>query len=121
MSRAALLLLGISLVMGLSGCASAPVKATLQPDGSQSAKIIVKDGYKPAEIVAEANKPLKVEFYRDEEHEKSCDSELVIPSENVKLHLPIRESQIVEIKAQPPGEVVFKCGMDMMHGKIAFK
>jgi Cu+-exporting ATPase len=105
----------------LTGC-SKPVKATLQPDGSQTVKVIVKGGFSPANIEAEANKPLKIEFYRDEDpNVHSCDQELLIPSENVNLHLPVHESQIVEIKPQAKGEVEFQCGMHMFKGKVSFK
>jgi plastocyanin domain-containing protein len=117
---AALMMLGC-LVMCLSACASKPVEATQNPDGTQSVKVLVKQGYQPSKIEAKAGKPLKVEFYRDEGEGHSCDQDLVMPSENVNLHLPNRESQIVEIKAQPAGEVAFYCGMKMMQGKITFK
>ncbi len=116
-----ILLAGV-LVLGLSGCASKPVEADLGVDGVQSAKVIVQHGYKPNHIVAKAGKPLKVEFYRDEEGGgHSCGEELVIPSENIKIKLPARESQIVEIKAQPAGELVFTCGMNMLKGTITFE
>jgi plastocyanin domain-containing protein len=111
----------LGLMCALTGCASAPVQATLNPDGSQSAKVTVQMGYKPGNIVAEAGKPLKLEFYRDEE-QKGCDADLLIPSEAVSIHLPNRESRIVELKPHKAGDTVnFECGMHMMHGKIIFK
>lgn len=106
----------------IAGCASKPVSAVAQPDGSQTVKVLVKQGYHPGHIEAQAGKPLKIEFYRDEEPgSHSCGEELEIPAENVKLPLPAREPQIVEIKPQPPGEMTFRCGMNMMKGKITFK
>lgn len=106
----------------IAGCASKPVSAVAQPDGTQTVKVLVKQGYHPGHIEAQAGKPLKIEFYRDEEPGKhSCAQDLEIPAENVKLPLPAREPQIVEIKPQPPGEMVFQCGMNMMKGKITFK
>ena len=111
------------LVMLISGCASKPVATTSEPDGTQVVKVLVKHGYSPNTIVAKAGQPLKIEFYRDEEpNSESCDKDLVIPSENVNIPLPARESQIVEIKPQTSGsEVAFQCGMNMMKGKISFK
>jgi plastocyanin domain-containing protein len=109
-------------VLLISGCASKPVAAVEGPDGIQTAKVVVKHGYFPSHIEARAGKPLKVEFYRDEERgTESCGEDLVIPDENVNIPLPARESQIVEIKPHAPGEMMFQCGMKMMKGKITFK
>lgn len=114
-------LTGIALL--ISGCASSkPVAAVEGPDGVQTVKVLVKHGYHPGTIEAKAGKPLKIEFYRDEEAGvESCDKDLVIPSENVSIPLPVRESQIVEIKSHAPGEMEFRCGMNMMKGKVNFK
>ncbi|WP_373533554.1 cupredoxin domain-containing protein [Vampirovibrio sp.] len=106
----------------LLGCASKPVSAVAQPDGTQTVKVVVKHGYQPSHIKAKAGQPLKIEFYRDEDPgQHSCGETLEIPAESVKLPLPSRESQIVEIKPQQPGEMSFQCGMSMMKGKITFK
>lgn len=114
-------LAGFSALL-ISGCASKPVVADLQPDGTQTVKVVVKHGYQPSHILAKAGQPLKIEFYRDEEGgSHSCDEVLEIPAENVKLPLPAHESQIVEIKPQPAGEMTFQCGMKMMKGSITFK
>lgn len=123
------LLLGASVIcltgtaLLVSGCAaSKPVAAVEGPDGVQTVKVLVKHGYHPGTIEAQANKPLKIEFYRDEEAGvESCDKDLVIPSENVNIPLPVNEAQIVEIKPHAPGEMVFQCGMNMMKGTIRFK
>lgn len=109
-------------VLLISGCTPKPVTAEEQTDGTQTVKVLVKNGYQPSHIEAKAGKPLKIEFYRDEEPgTHSCDETLEIPAESVKLPLPARESQIVEIKPQPAGEMGFQCGMNMMKGKITFK
>lgn len=110
-------------VLLISGCAaSRPVEAEVQADGTQTVKVLVKNGYQPSHIEAQAGKPLKIEFYRDEDPAgHSCGETLEIPAENVSLPLPARESQIVEIKPQQAGEMDFQCGMKMMKGKITFK
>jgi plastocyanin domain-containing protein len=117
---------GFTLLLGglllISGCASKPVSAVAGPDGVQTVKITVHHGYTPNHIVAKAGQPLKIEFYRDEEADaESCDKEVVIPEDNVRLPLPSRESQIVEIKPHPAGEMGFQCGMSMVKGTITFK
>jgi plastocyanin domain-containing protein len=105
-----------------SSCAEQPTKATVGPDGVQTVKVIVEHGYKPSKIEAQVGKPLKIEFLRKgDPNVESCDEDLVIPSENVNIHLPVGESQIVEINPQMPGDVAFECGMKMMKGTITFK
>jgi plastocyanin domain-containing protein len=109
-------------VLLISGCTSKPVAAVEGSDGIQTVKVLVKHGYFPSHIEAKAGKPLKVEFYRDEERgTESCGQDLMIPEESVNIPLPARESQIVEIKPHAPGEMLFQCGMNMMKGKITFK
>lgn len=116
------LCLGVGVPTLLLGCASKPVKATMQADGVQLVRVVVSNGYQPSHIEAKAGKPLKIEFYRDEEpSEHNCGEVLEIPAEHVKLPLPARESQIVEIKPQSPGVIEFRCGMNMMKGKITFR
>ena len=111
------------VVLLITGCASKPVAAVVGADGVQQVKVIVKHGYSPNVIVAQAGKPLKIEFYRDEDaNAESCAKDLSIPSENVQIPLPAHESQIVEIKPQAAGtDVEFQCGMHMLKGKISFK
>ncbi|HEY9745191.1 MAG TPA: cupredoxin domain-containing protein [Oculatellaceae cyanobacterium] len=105
-----------------SSCTESPVKATVGPDGVQTVQVIVQHGYKPSHIEAEVGKPLRIEFLRKEDpNAHSCGEDLLIPSENISLHLPANESQIVEINPQLPGEITFECGMKMMKGKITFK
>ncbi len=113
-------LASFSLLMG--GCSQPPAKTTQQSDGSQTIKIIVKSGFHPARIQAMAGRPLKLEFFRDEDPTvHSCDQDVNIPAENVNLHLPVHESQIVEIKPQAKGDLVFQCGMQMFKGKVSFE
>jgi plastocyanin domain-containing protein len=128
MARVSVLLTGgllalCSTALLITGCASKPVATVTGPDGVQTVKVTVKHGYSPSVIMAQSGKPLKIEFYRDEEvGAESCAKELIIPAENVKIPLPAHESQIVEIKPQAPGsELEFQCGMHMLKGKISFK
>lgn len=109
----------------LSGCAQqqqAPVEAATAPDGSQTIKVVVKGGYNPNNIVAKAGKPLKLEFYRDEDPQSdSCDKTLLIPSENIQQDLTAGATQPIELKAHAAGTVGFECGMHMFKGTITFR
>jgi len=118
----ALVALSLPLML-LAGCAQQSVKAVKGPDGVQTARIVVKDGYHPSEVVAKGGEPLRLVFFRDEPAGgHSCGEELMVPAENVKLKLPPGQTQIVELKAQPAGgEVPFECGMKMMKGRVRFE
>ena len=116
-----LLALGLGGVLMMGGC-SQSLKTTELADGSQTVKVVVKDGFHPSRIEARAGKPLKIEFYRDEDPGvRSCDQEVNMPTEHVNIHLPVHESQIVEIKPQAAGDIEFQCGMHMYKGSIAFR
>lgn len=125
MKKHLLTLLSLSLL--ISGCAGEKkpepaVSATLSEDGtSQSIDIAVKHGYAPSHIVAKPGVPLTLNFKRDES-QGSCARELEIPSQNLSMTLPNRQTQTVKISAQPEGtEIPFQCSMDMMKGLIEFK
>lgn len=114
-----------AMVFVLSACGGGqkpPILSEAIPnaDGTQSIQITARNGYEPSHIQAEAGKPLLLEFYRDETAEHTCVSELVIPEAGVDTALPPKELKIIRIEPQKPGEMTFKCGMDMIHGKITF-
>lgn len=115
------LLIVISLA-GCNGSSQPPATAVMGEDGAQHARIVVKHGYQPSHVVAEAGKPLKLEFYRDEaDAGHSCGEYLDIPEQEIHKRLPARKAVTIEIPPQPAGEMAFQCGMNMMKGKITFE
>lgn len=108
----------------LSGCTRESTAPTVsQADGSQTVRVLVKNGYHPTHIQAKAGHPLRIEFYRDEPSGMhSCDQDLNIPKEHVATPLPAHESKVITIASQLPGqEIGFECGMHMIKGKISFQ
>ncbi len=73
-------------------------------------------GYEPARIEIPANRALTLAFTRDST--PNCGSEVVFPSLGIRKSLPVGETVLVQLPAQPAGELSFGCGMGMHRGMI---
>jgi membrane fusion protein, heavy metal efflux system len=98
--------------------ASRAIAPTASPQPAvQTARISVTDhGLEPAKIVLKAGGPAKITFVRTSD--KTCATEVVIPSLNLKRALPLNEPVDIELTSPPTGEITFTCGMDMLKGVI---
>jgi len=84
---------------------------------SSAVRIQVSErGYEPERIEVPANRPMTVAFTRDST--PSCGSEVVFPSLGIRKTLPVGETVLVQLPAQPAGELSFGCGMGMFRGMI---
>lgn len=92
------------------------VSAQVGAGGAQVVDVTVKGGYQPASIIAEAGRPLRLNFTRREA--SLCGEEVVLPEFGRRAHLPENKTVPVEIVPEKPGEYEFTCGMNMYHGKI---
>lgn len=92
------------------------VAAETGAGGVQVVEVTVKGGYQPASIVAEAGRPLRLNFTRREA--TPCGEEVVLPEFGRRAHLPEDRTVPVEITPERPGEYEFTCGMNMYKGKI---
>ena len=79
-------------------------------------KISVKGGYDPELIVVKKNKPVRLNFYRDET--SSCSETVVFPDFRLRQYLPAFQNTVIEILPQQAGEFDFHCDMNMLHGKL---
>ena len=84
--------------------------------GVQVVDVTVKGGYQPASIVAEAGRPLRLNFTRRES--TPCGEEVVLPDFGRRAHLPEGSAVAVEVTPAGPGVYEFTCGMNMYKGKI---
>jgi hypothetical protein len=73
-------------------------------------------GFEPARIEIPADRPLTLAFTRDST--PNCGSEVVFPSLGIRQALPVGETVLVQLPAQPTGELGFGCGMGMYRGMI---
>jgi RND family efflux transporter MFP subunit len=110
-----------------------PAAATVAPDAStptppagrasdtadiQSAKIVVTEhGFEPANVALRAGKPARLTFLRTTD--KTCGTEVVFPSLNIKRALPLNEPVQVDFTPAKAGDIAFACGMNMLRGMMA--
>jgi plastocyanin domain-containing protein len=92
------------------------VDARASAGGAQVVDVTVKGGYQPASIMAEAGRPLLLNFTRRES--TPCGEEVVLPGLGRRAHLPEGTTVTVEVTPDAPGEYEFTCGMNMYKGKI---
>lgn len=83
----------------------------------QSAKVVVNErGFEPAKITLRAGAPARITFVR--QTEKTCATEVVIPSLRIKRALPLNEAVTIEFTPERSGEIAFACGVDMFRGTV---
>ncbi len=95
------------------------VAAATGAGGIQEVDVTVKGGYQPASIIAEAGRPLRLNFTRRET--TPCGEEVVLPEFGRRAHLPEDKTVGIEITPPSPGEYEFTCGMNMYRGRIVVR
>lgn len=95
------------------------VSAKTGAGGMQVVELTVKGGYHPASIIAEAGRPLRLNFTRRES--TPCGEEVVLPDFGKRAHLPENKTVAVEILPEKTGEFEFTCGMNMYRGKLIIR
>lgn len=93
-----------------------PAKAPPPPSDGSIAIAVDGEGYHPSTVKAPAGKKAKLVFTRTTD--KSCGTEVVFPSLNIKKDLPLNQPTTVEIDMPASGQIAFACGMDMMKGSV---
>lgn len=92
------------------------VAATVTAGGVQEIKVMVKGGYEPDVIVVEKDRPVRLDFYRDET--AACSDTVVFGDFGIAKPLPAFQTTPVEFTPDREGEFTFTCGMNMMRGKL---
>ncbi|HEX6314056.1 MAG TPA: efflux RND transporter periplasmic adaptor subunit [Gemmatimonadaceae bacterium] len=83
----------------------------------QSAKIVVNEqGFEPSRVTLRASTPARLTFIRTTD--KTCGTEVVFPSLDIKRALPLNEPVFIEFTPAKSGEIGFACGMNMLKGVI---
>lgn len=87
------------------------------PADVQSAKIDVNEGgFQPVKVALRAGIPARLTFVRTTD--KTCGTEVVFPSLNIRRALPLNEPVLVEFTPANAGEIAFACGMNMFKGAV---
>jgi hypothetical protein len=83
----------------------------------QEAKVLVTEqGYEPAKVTIRAGTPVRLIFVRTTD--KTCGTEVVFPSLNIRRSLPLNQSVAIEFTPKTSGEIGFVCGMNMLRGTL---
>ena len=86
-------------------------------EAAQTAKVVVNEqGYEPARVTLRAGTPARITFVRTTD--KTCGTEVVFPSLNIKRHLPLNEPVVIEFTPAKAGDIAFACGMNMLKGVV---
>lgn len=96
-----------------------PVRGTRTsagPDGYQEAMVLVKGGYTPDAILAEAGRPIRLLFRREDT--SSCSEMVVFGDFGKSALLPLGKTVPVELPPAKPGTYGFQCQMGMLRGKL---
>lgn len=94
-------------------------RAVLGSSGLQEALILVKGGYKPDLIVADAGTPIRLTFLRQESG--ACSERVVLADFHKSAELPEGQRVSIDLPAAKPGEYLFQCGMAMLRGKLVVR
>lgn len=82
----------------------------------QEAKVLVTEkGYEPAQVALRAGTPVRLTFVRTTD--KTCGTEIVFPSLNIKRALPLNQPVVVEFTPRS-GQLTFTCGINMLRGEV---
>ena len=91
--------------------------AGLSSEAAQTAKVVVSErGYEPAKVTLRAGTLARITFVRTTD--KTCGTEVVFPSLNIRRALPLNEPVVIEFTPAKSGDVAFACGMNMLHGAV---
>ena len=83
---------------------------------TESKVVVSEQGYEPAKVTLRAGVPARVTFVRTTD--KTCGTEVVFPSLNIKRALPLNQPVVIEFTPDKSGDIAFACGMNMLKGAI---
>jgi plastocyanin domain-containing protein len=90
--------------------------AAVGAGGSQRVQVRVKGGYEPDVIVVRKDRPVRLDFYRDET--ASCSDTVVFGDFGIAKPLPAHQTTSIDFTPKQAGEFTFTCGMNMVRGKL---
>ena len=88
--------------------------AAREPQGGRV--LVTESGYDPNKLTLRAGAPARITFVRTTD--KTCGTEVVFPSLNIRRPLPLNEPVVVEFTPNKSGEIGFVCGMNMLRGTV---
>ena len=112
--------LGLRPAAKTPNSSATPASSSNSTEAAQTAKVIVNEqGYEPAKVTLRAGTPARITFVRTTD--KTCGTEVVFPSLNIKRALPLNEPVVIEFTPARSGDIAFACGMNMLHGTVVVR
>ncbi len=77
---------------------------------------VTAEGFVPAVTHIPSGTAVRLRFTR--RVEKTCVTEVVLASLNLRRELPVNQAVVIDVPPQRPGVIDFACGMNMVKGQI---
>ena len=77
---------------------------------------VTEKGFEPSTLKVKANTPVTLKITR--KTNATCAREIVIPTKDIKVDLPLDKEVSVQINTLAKGEVKFGCAMNMMFSGV---
>ena len=109
------------LIIALSLTLAAVAPHAFAQDAQKPKRVaieITEKGFAPESVTVEKGTPIELAFTR--KTDKTCATEIAIPSMKVKKALPLNETVVVELTPEKD-DITFQCGMNMLKGKLVVK
>ncbi|KYF54040.1 hypothetical protein BE08_32205 [Sorangium cellulosum] len=99
-----------------SSAAAEEAPAPPSPQGVREIEIVVDGGYKPSRVVVTEGERVRLKVIRRDR--SPCTREIVFASLGIRRELPTDVPVVIDLPALSPGEIEFRCGMNMLRGAI---
>jgi plastocyanin domain-containing protein len=88
-------------------------------DAANEYKMLVTEkGFEPSTLKVKAGTPVTLKITR--KTNATCAREITIPSQKMRVDLPLDKEVTVKVASLQKGEVKFGCAMDLMIGGVMF-
>jgi RND family efflux transporter MFP subunit len=98
------------------GTSPAPAAADRTQDVQAAKVVVTEQGFEPAKLSFRSATTARITFVRTTD--KTCATEVVFPSLNIKRALPLNEPVVIEFTPTKSEEIAFACGMNMLRGTV---
>ena len=102
-----IVILSVLIFSGILSAKTAPKEYKL---------IITEKGFEPSSLKVGAGTPVTLKVTR--KTNTTCAREITVPSQNLKVDLPLDKEVTVKLAALQKGEIKFGCAMDLMVGGV---
>ncbi len=110
---------GLSFLAGAVLSVPSEARAESSHARVREIEIVVRRGYQPKRIEVVQGEHVQLRFVRQESSD--CSSEVVFPTLGIRQALPEGKPVVIHLSELAPGEYEFKCGMNMISGKLVVR